>query len=89
MYFASAYPNPALSAGAMAAIAFVALATLAFWLIMVFAAAREPREQRSWQAHGDATPAGPIQLAVPDAAAEDEHSEAGSYHAVHERHEAA
>jgi hypothetical protein len=89
MYFASAYPNPALSAGAMIAIAFVVLATLACWLIMVFVAARPPRAQHSRQAHGDATPAGPVQLAAPDAAAEDEHSEVGSYHAAREHHEAA
>ena len=43
MYLASAYPNSALSLGPMMAIAFVAVATLACWLILVFVAARDAR----------------------------------------------
>lgn len=89
MFLASAYPSSAISAGAMAAIAFVAVAALAFWLIMVFVAARPPRERRGWQAHGDATPAGPSELAAPGAAAEDDHSEAGADHAAREHQTAA
>jgi hypothetical protein len=40
---ASAYPNSDISIGAMTAIAVVTIAVLAFWLIMVYVAAREPR----------------------------------------------
>lgn len=61
MDFASAYPDSAISAGAMAAIALVAAGCLAAWLIMVFLAARTPH---------------PV-VARLDEAAEDEHSEAG------------
>lgn len=39
----SPYPNSVLSAGPLAAIAVVAVLSLAVWLILVFAAAREPR----------------------------------------------
>jgi len=37
------YPNSALSAGQLAAIAIIAIACLAIWLGAVFVAAREPR----------------------------------------------
>jgi hypothetical protein len=40
MNLASAYPNSDISAAAMAAIAVVMLAVLAFWLVMVYVAAR-------------------------------------------------
>jgi hypothetical protein len=40
------YPNSALSAGQMAAIAVVAALCLAIWLGAVFIAAREPRHDR-------------------------------------------
>jgi len=40
---AGPYPNSALSAGALAVIALVAVLVLATWLILVFAAARPPR----------------------------------------------
>lgn len=82
MYLASAYPNSALSLGSMMAIAFVAVATLACWLILVFVAAREPGEQRGRQAHRDATPARPSELAARDSSAEDGHSEADSDHSA-------
>ena len=62
MFYASAYPNSDLSAGALAAIAVVMTAVLAFWLIMVFLAAREPRKR----------PATPV-AAAPDDVTEDEH----------------
>ena len=47
MTYASAYPNSDISAGAMAAIAVVMVAVLAFWLIMVYVAAREPRTRQA------------------------------------------
>ena len=71
MNLASAYPNSDISAGAMAAIAIVAVAALACWLVMVYVAAREPRKPRltGQQAeHGGATP-----VAAPDDVAEDGH----------------
>jgi hypothetical protein len=40
-------PNSALSAGQLTIIAVVPLLTLAFWLISVFVAAREPRRRDS------------------------------------------
>jgi len=39
------YPNSALSAGQLAIIAVVAVLSLAVWLILVFAADREPRHR--------------------------------------------
>jgi hypothetical protein len=42
-YIASAYPNSALPALSLMAIALVATGTLAAWLALVFIAAREPR----------------------------------------------
>jgi len=72
MDFASAYPNSAISAGAMAAIALVAASCLAAWLIMVFLAERS-NERHSGQARSR-HPA----VALLDEAAEDEHSEAGT-----------
>ena len=41
------YPNSALSAGQLAIIAVVPVLCLAFWLIGVFVAAREPRRRDS------------------------------------------
>jgi len=41
----SPYPNSALSAWQLAIMAVVAVATLAFWLIAVYVAAREPGGQ--------------------------------------------
>ncbi len=41
------YPNSALSAGELAAIAVVVVGCLAIWLASVFIAAREPRRSRS------------------------------------------
>ena len=49
----SPYPNSTLSAGQFAAIAVVVLLTLAAWLILVFAADREPRHRA---AAGTASP---------------------------------
>jgi len=48
------YPNSALSAGQLAIIAVVAIGCLAFWLVSVFVAAREPRPRDS--AAGTASP---------------------------------
>ncbi|HVT68093.1 MAG TPA: hypothetical protein VHF26_10120, partial [Trebonia sp.] len=83
MYLANAYPNSAVSAGAMMAIAFVMVGVLAFWLVMVYLAARD----KSGGKHGGQveTPAGAV--AQPEEAAEDERSEArrapaGSRHAT-------
>jgi hypothetical protein len=41
----SPYPNSALSAGELAIIAIVPVLTLAAWLILVFAADRQPRHR--------------------------------------------
>jgi hypothetical protein len=83
MFFASAYPNSAISAGAMMAIAFVVVCTLAIWLVMVYLAGRESGKKNVRQ------PASPIGVvAEPDGAAEDEHSEARPAPAGHQ-HEAA
>lgn len=43
-YIASAYPNSALPALSLLAIALAATGTLAIWLALVFIAAREPRK---------------------------------------------
>ncbi len=71
MYFASAYPDSALSAGLLVLIALVMLVTLAVWLGLVFLADRAPKKDSG-------QPAGRLPLmAQPDEAAEDEHSGAG------------
>jgi hypothetical protein len=69
---ASAYPNSDLSAAAMVGIAVVMLAALAFWLIAVYVAAREPRAPHQRQVNGGAT------IAVPEQSAENGHSQADS-----------
>jgi len=46
------YPNSALSAGQLALIVVVPLLCLAFWLIGVFVAAREPRRRDSGSGTG-------------------------------------
>jgi hypothetical protein len=71
MYFASAYPDSALSAGMLVLIALVVLATLALWLGLVFLADRPPKKDSGQPA--SRLPA----MAQPDEAAEDEHSGAG------------
>jgi len=82
MFFASAYPNSAISAGAMTAIALVVVCTLAIWLVMVNLAGRDSGNKVR-------RPAKPIgAVAEPDEPAEDEHSEPGPAPAGH-RHEAA
>jgi len=68
MYLANAYPNSAISAGAMTAIALVAVGTLAFWLVMMFLAGTSSQK--------DARQAGG-RLTIVAKAAEDERSEAG------------
>jgi hypothetical protein len=83
MDLATAYPNSAISAGAMTAIALVAVGTLAIWLIMVYLADRQRGDKEIPQA---ASPDGTVPK--PRAAAEDEHSEAGRAPAG-PRHEAA
>lgn len=40
------YPDPAISGGAMAAIIVTVIAGMAFWLIAVYLAGREPRPQQ-------------------------------------------
>ena len=72
MYIASAYPNSALSAGALAAIALVAAATLALWLVLVFLAEKN-NEKNARQAHSHLAA-----VAQSDDAAEDRTSEAGT-----------
>jgi len=82
MPLASAYPNSAISTGAMIAIAVVMASVLAFWLVMVFVADRTKmgRQTRTQSARRAPEPAvavaGPA-LSGPDETAEDEASEAG------------
>jgi len=71
MYIASAYPNSALSAGALAAIALVSACSLAIWLILVFLAERSSGKDTRQPDTRAAT------LARPRKPAEDEHSETG------------
>lgn len=73
MYLANAYPNPALSAGLMAAIAVVAAGSLAIWLVLVFLADRNGSHKAPAPQADDHRAA----VAQPDRAAEDEHSEVG------------
>jgi len=73
MFYASAYPNSDISAGAMTAIAVVAVAALACWLIMVYVAAREPRKPRP--TGQPAEPGGAPAATTADGLAEDEHKE--------------
>jgi hypothetical protein len=77
MDLASAYPNSAISTGAMLAIALVMAGSLAFWLVMVFVADRQRRNSSARLAAGPAAElAGPVP-AGPDETAEDERSGAG------------
>lgn len=71
MVYASAYPNSDISAGAMVAIAVVMVAVLAFWLVMVYIAAREPRKPRA-RGRRLAAPGRPA-VAAPDDLTENEH----------------
>jgi hypothetical protein len=72
MNLASAYPNSDISVGAMTAIAVVAVAALACWLVMVYVAAREPRKPRLT---GHAEPGGAPAATTADDLAEDEHKD--------------
>jgi hypothetical protein len=76
-FYASAYPNSDISAGAMAAIAIVMVAALACWLVMVYVAAREPRKPRptGQQAEPGTAAAEPASPGHGDLA-EDKHMEA-------------
>lgn len=56
MYLASAYPDSAISAGAMTAIAVVMVAVLFFWLIMVYVADRQGAKENARKADGHITP---------------------------------
>ncbi len=85
MNLASAYPNSDISAGAMMAIAFVMVAVLTFWLVMVYVAAREPRRPRGQRAGAG----GGAAVAAPDETAEDEHSEADRHRIAREHGAAA
>ena len=69
MNIASAYSNSDISIGAMTAIAVVMSVVLAFWIIMVFVAAREPGRSRGKPMAADRG----IPVATPDDLAEDEH----------------
>jgi uncharacterized membrane-anchored protein len=77
MNIASAYPNSAISAGAMTLVALVVVGTLAFWLVMVFAADRMRRTENSRAASNP-----DVVVALPAAAAEDEGSGADQPHGV-------
>ncbi len=72
MFLASAYPSPAISAGAMTAIALVAVGSLTFWLVMVYVAARAPRKPTRLQTQSGEDSA----LTAPHDAAQDEHKTA-------------
>lgn len=82
MYLASAYPNSALSAGALTLIAVVMACCLAFWLIMVFMADKSS-EKHTWQADSH------LRVAEPDQEAEDGHRGAGPASADREHSTAA
>jgi len=71
MNVASAYPNSALPAGTILAIALVAVASLACWLVLVFLADRAGRND----GQRDRTRL-PV-MAPPDEAAQDKESGAG------------
>lgn len=78
MYLANAYPNSAISAGAMTAIALVAAGTLALWLIFVFLADRNrPKDAR--QAGSSLTMVAKSGEATEDEHSEDGHAPAGSW----------
>ena len=70
MNIASAYPDSALSAGALLILAVVMAISLALWLILVFRAdkssARDPRPAKSH-----------LNVAAPREPAEDRHSDTG------------
>ena len=87
MDLASAYPNSAISTGAMLAIALVAAGSLALWLVLVFLADRRTNEL-SARAHHPAAVTGPA-LAGPAKTAEDEQDAAGHDDAVPQRRMAA
>lgn len=76
MYLANAYPNSAISAGALMAIAFVMVGVLAFWLVMVYLADKSG-EKDAKQADSR------LKVAEPDHAAEDEHRGTGPAPADH------
>jgi len=75
MNLASAYPNSALSTGALMAIAFTMAIVLAIWLIMVFRADSQPKAEI--QPEADSQP----EVAAPDATSEDKHNDAGQLRA--------
>jgi cytoskeletal protein RodZ len=73
------YPNTVLAAWQIALLAVVALGTLAFWLVAVFVAAREPRTDRAAVASPSGTAAGVAAGSMqPAAAGEPEPAQAGS-----------
>lgn len=76
MDLATAYPNSAISAGAMLVIALVMTGSLALWLALVFLADRKSARLSAPRAWHPAAVAGPG-LAGPDETAEDEQDEAG------------
>lgn len=73
MFYASAYPNSAISAGAMTAIAVVMVGVLTFWLVMVYIAAREPGKPRPTGQRSKAGDHAPV--TAPDDLVQDEHKE--------------
>jgi hypothetical protein len=88
MDLASAYPNSAISTGAMVAIALVAVGSLALWLVLVFLADRKTTELSARQVHHPAAVTGPA-LAGPAKTAEDKQDAAGHDDAVPQRRMAA
>jgi hypothetical protein len=89
MDLASAYPNSAISAGAMLAIALVTAGSLAIWLVMVFLADRKTTDVSARRAPQPVAAAAGPALAGTDETAEDEQDEAGYRDATGRRQAAA
>ena len=89
MDLATAYPNSAISTGAMLAIALVAVSTLAIWLVLVFLADRKTSRVSVRRAQQPVAAAAGPALAGPDHTAEDEQEESGYRDAAGRRQAAA
>jgi hypothetical protein len=85
MDLASAYPNSAISTGAMLVIALVMVGSLALWLGLVFLADRSRRDRSARRPVAVTEPA----LTEPAQTAEDEQDEAGHGDVARQRQAAA
>jgi hypothetical protein len=79
MNLADAYPNSALSVGALMAIAFTMVIVLAIWLIMVFRADGKPEAEADGKPEADNKPEADShpRVAEPAATSEDKHNDRG------------